>query len=161
MTYSQHTHRTPPGPPAGLPWMRALVEMAIADGVPPEKLSLGIPFYSIHWFASYSDRLAAGRGAGREGGYAAGQGIDFARARGLLDRYEADTVWLDEQGAQYAFWDNAGLFEWLFVEDARSLPPKLDLLEEYDLRGISVWRLGNEDPAVWSVLQERLRPVRH
>lgn len=160
MTYSQHTQRTPPGPPAGIPWVTELVEMAIAEGVPPERISLGVPFYSIHWFAAFSERLASARGAGREGGFASGQGIDHARARGLLERYDADLVWLDEQGAQYAFWENAGVFEWLFLEDATSLPPKLDVLDEYGLRGISVWRLGNEDPAVWPVLRSRLRATR-
>ena len=32
------------------------------------------------------------------------------------------------------------------VENARSFSAKLDLVFQYDLGGIAVWRLGQEDP---------------
>jgi len=42
------------------------------------------------------------------------------------------------------------LYAW--IEDAAALAPKLELQKRYGLRGISVWRLGQEDPRVWTQL---------
>src|SRR5437763_9133362 len=50
MSYDQHTRRTPPGPVAGLTWVRENVDYFLRY-VPAEKLSLGVPLYGDHWFA--------------------------------------------------------------------------------------------------------------
>ena len=47
MTYSQHTRRTPPGPVAGYDWVEDVIKFFLKSGVPPSKLSLGFPTYSI------------------------------------------------------------------------------------------------------------------
>lgn len=152
MTYAQHGGPTAPGPIAGLPWMRAELEHAL-DRVPPEKLSLGIPSYSGHWLPTHDEARGA-RVAGRE--------IPYSRARVLLDSAGTELRWLDREGVHYTFWENGGVFEWLFLEDRRSLEAKLDLLDEHPrIRGISVWVLGAGDPGSWDVLGRRLtrRPV--
>lgn len=149
MTYSQHTRFTTPGPVAGYPWVESLVQFALDQGVPAKKLSLGIPFYSYHWYPQYS---------AEDGGRVWANGIPYREAVSLLDRYGAASTWLPDQKVSMAFWDNDGLFEYLFMEDQRSLDAKLDLVEKYNLRGISVWRLGQEDPKMWKVLQTQLSP---
>jgi spore germination protein YaaH len=53
----------------------------------------------------------------------------------------------------YTFFENGGLFEYIFFEDARSFRAKVDLIKKYKLRGFSAWVLGNEDPKVWEVLE--------
>ena len=59
------------------------------------------------------------------------------------------------------FWSNEGIYEWLFLEDARSLEEKLNLFEEYEgLRGISAWVMGAEDPEIWDVLSRRMPAAR-
>jgi spore germination protein len=42
----------------------------------------------------------------------------------------------------------------LYLEDARSFTAKMALVKKYHFRGISVWRLGHEDPDVWKQLQQ-------
>lgn len=151
MTYAQHGGPTAPGPIAGLPWVREMLNYALAQGVPPEKISLGIPTYS-GWWHPVHDEARGARVAGTE--------IGHARAVELLGANEL--TWLPDVGAHYAFWSNEGIYEWIFLEDARSLNAKLDLFEEYGaLRGISAWVMGAEDPAIWDVLDERMpRSVR-
>ena len=147
MTYAQHGTATPPGPVAGLPWVREMLDYALAQGVPPEKLSLGIPTYSGYWYPTYSES---------EGAHTTGAEIHYDRAMGLIQRQGAELRWLPEQGCHYAFWENTGTFEYLFLEDYRSFRTKLDLFESYEgLRGISVWVLGAEDSGIWDVLRER------
>ena len=144
MTYDQHTRRTPPGPIAGLPWVRGMLDHALAEGVPPEKLSLGIPTYSGYWYATHDDT---------RGLHASGRPTDYATTHGLIERHGAEPVWDPEQGASWAVWNNRGTFEYVFLEDRRAFEAKLDLLDEYPgLRGISVWVLGLEDPAIWDAL---------
>jgi len=147
MTYAQHAGGTTPGPVAGLPWMREMIDWVLARGVPPEKISLGVPVYSDYWQPTYSETAGA-RVRGRD--------ISFARANELAAASDAPWVWSPDQGVHYTFWRRNVTFDWLFLEDARSFGLKLGLLDEYPgLRGISVWVLGSEDPAIWEVLAQR------
>lgn len=152
MTYAVHGGVTTPGPIAGLPWMRDMVDHALAEGVPPEKLSFGIGTYSGYWAPGF-DETSGARVVGRE--------IPWSRARELLEESGAEPIWLPEQGVSYAMWARAGVFEWLFLEDGRSVAAKLDLFDSYPrLRGISVWVLGAEDPETWELVARRLAATR-
>ncbi len=146
MTYDQHTHRTPPGPVAGLTWMEKVIQFVLKE-VPPEKISLGLPFYSYYWHPFYEDGKA----------HAWGRGLDHAEAIGLAERYGADWMWNEKEQVYSTFYENEGLYEHLYLEDARSFEAKLRLLKKYPFRGISVWRLGHEDPKVWDVLRRARR----
>ena len=147
MTYAQHAGGTTPGPVAGLPWMREMMDWVLAQGVAPEKISLGIPSYSDYWLPTYREGSGA-RVRGRD--------ISFARANDLAAAAGAEWKWSAEQGVAYAFWRRNVTFDWIFREDARSFGVKLDLMREYaGLRGISVWVLGSEDPGIWDVLAAR------
>jgi spore germination protein YaaH len=143
MSYDQHTRRTTPGPVAGADWVERIVKYLLAEGVPAEKLSLGIPSYSDYWFTDYTEE---------KGAFSNARQIGYTEAQYLLGKYAAKPVWDAKAGCNYAVWDNDGVFEYLFMEDAQSLKPKLGILERDKLRGISVWVLGREDPAFWDTL---------
>jgi spore germination protein YaaH len=145
MTYDQHTRRTPPGPVAGVDWMERIVKYLLEEGVPAQKLSLGIPDYSVHWFPDYTEE---------KGGFSNGQQIGYNAVQYLLGKYNAKPVWNEKAGCNYAVWDNDGVFEYVYIEDAQSLKPKLSILQKYKLRGISVWVLGKEDVAFWDILSK-------
>lgn len=145
MTYSQHTRRTPPGPQAGLPWAREVVDHFL-EHVPPEKLSLGVALGSQHWYTSYEEEIRPelARSYSRQ--------LSHAWATGLVDRHGAELHWSEEHQAAYAFFSVGGTFEWVWMEDARSLEAKLGLIDERGLRGFSAWVLGPEDPGIWVLL---------
>lgn len=146
MTYDQHTHRTPPGPVAGMPWMLRALQYVLSLGVPPEKVSIGIPAYSTHWEPAYDPATGA---------HVWGSGISYAQAAGLMAANAVTPTWDDRQKVSFALWDNDGINEFVYLEDARSFAEKLALVGRYHLRGYSVWVLGNEDPAVWTMLRGR------
>ncbi len=148
MTYAQHGGPTAPGPIAGLPWMKEMLDYALEQGVPIEKISLGLPFYSGYWHPdSFGDRSVKVRG--RE--------VHHSLADSLLRTNDVESIWLADQGVTYGFWQQYGVFHWIFLENVRSMKAKLDLFDEYPgLRGVSIWVLGAEDPAVWDVMAERL-----
>jgi len=65
--------------------------------------------------------------------------------------------WDDVQKAPYAMWENHGVFEHAWLEDARAFSAKLGLVRQYGLRGYSVWLLGLEDPRTWDIAGPVLR----
>jgi spore germination protein YaaH len=142
MTYAQHTGGTPPGPVAGYPWMEECLQYVLSLGVPPSKISLGIPSYSDHWFASYDSANGARSKASDS---------EFSKIDSLLRTFQVTPVWDDREKSSYAFWSNAGVFEHVWIEDARAFAAKLELVRKYKLRGYSVWVLGAEDPRVWEL----------
>jgi spore germination protein len=141
MTYLQHTPRTPPGPVGGLPYMDRVIRTALAQGVAPQQLSLGIAFYSMHWRTEWN--------AERKG-YSWGRGLGWRAVNDLIKKSGATLRWDAVQGASEARWEQNGVFEYAWIEDATALAPKLELQKRYGLRGVSVWRIGQEDPRVWT-----------
>lgn len=145
MSYAQHTRRTPPGPLASVPWQEQVIEYFL-EFVPADKLSLGIPTGSQHWYTSQEDRITP------ELARSYSENISWKRAAALIERYDAELEWSDAHQVSYAFFPRGGTFEWIFLEDARSFNAKLDLVRRRGLRGFSVWVLGTEDPAIWEAL---------
>ncbi|HET7321239.1 MAG TPA: glycosyl hydrolase family 18 protein, partial [Longimicrobiaceae bacterium] len=148
MSYSQHTRRTPPGPQAGLPWVEAVARYFLRF-VPAEKLSLGIPTGSQHWYTSQEDRITP------EMARSYSEQISHARALALIERNGGTLQWDEEAGVPFAHYSRGGTWEWIFLEDARSFREKLGVMDRLGLRGFSVWVLGPEDPGVWKVLGAR------
>ncbi|MBL4905799.1 MAG: hypothetical protein JKZ00_07295 [Flavobacteriaceae bacterium] len=147
MTYSQHTRRTPPGPVASPEWMEKVIKHLLTQGVTPAKLSMGIPNYSAHWFADYTEE---------RGGFSNSRSAKYPMVQHLLDQHNAKKVWHEKAQVNWTMWDNDGVYEYVFIEDGQSLKPKLDVLKKYNLRGISVWVLGSEDPEFWTVLKKEV-----
>ena len=140
MSYDQHTRRTPPGPVAGMPWVRSVIDHFLRY-VPAEKLSLGIPLYGDYW----SVRPDPGPDRVRT----AANSVSWTWGSGLVERNGATVKWDDVQQVPYASFDVGGTFEWVFLENARSFNAKLALMREKKLRGFSAWVLGPEDPEIW------------
>lgn len=150
MSYDQHTSLTPPGPVAGIPWMKNMAEYLVRIGIDPRKISFGIPTYSDYWYPSYSESRRA---------HSTRDEISYREVLDLLDRYRLKPRWMADQRVEFARWSAAnGVFNWLFIENARSFEEKLELIPEYHFRGFSAWVLGYEDPAIWDVLQRETKP---
>jgi spore germination protein YaaH len=140
MTYAQHTGGTTPGPVAGFTWMQASLAYVLSLGVPPEKISLGIPSYSDWWYPAYDAKAGA---------RARGSDISFTKVTGLVAAGGVTPMWDDREKASYAYWPVHDVYQWAWVEDARAFNAKVELVREHGLRGYSVWVLGMEDSAVW------------
>jgi spore germination protein YaaH len=145
MTYAQHTGGSPPGPVAGYPWMLACLEYVLAQGVPPGKISLGLAGYSDWWYAAWDEK---------NGSRLRGSDIPYTRGQELLSAARVSAAWDSVQKAPYAMWAEHGVFQHLWIEDARAFMAKRRLVVERGLRGYSVWLLGSEDPAVWLALRD-------
>jgi spore germination protein YaaH len=144
MSYDQHTRRTPPGPVAGLTWVRENVDYFLRY-VPAEKLSLGIPLYGQHWFARADASIP-------EQVRSWSETVTWRWGTHLAERANAPMRWEETDQVPFAYYPNGGTYEWLFLENARSFQAKLALLQEKKLRGFSAWVLGLEDDDIWMSL---------
>lgn len=130
MTYDEYATAGQPGPIAGLPWVEACLEEALA-AIPRKKLLLGVPLYFRHW----SGKSVA------EGSY--------SEALSLATRWKAKVESDLEQREKKFQFDDGHDSHVVWLEDAESLKERLTLVTRYGLAGFSAWRLGQEDPAAW------------
>lgn len=145
MTYDQHTGLTTPGPIAAYDWVEDVVTYVLKT-VPSNKISLGIPTYSGYWVSGknpvkdipekYTFRPIR-------------QTISYAKSHGLLNHYNLRPQWHDQWKQLYSVFSVNGKNQYLFIEDSKSYQAKSYLVKKYNLRGISVWKLGLEDPSIW------------
>lgn len=146
MAYDQHGIGTIPGPIASLPWVALVIKHALSL-IPANKISLGIPTYSGFWYMStvpHTNRITTRYNS-----------LDYQTLQYILKKYQPRIFWDDLNKANFSLYDSAGLNKYIFIEDAASFKAKDDLAIKYNLRGISVFRLGIEDPNIWNVLQKR------
>src|SRR5438067_57113 len=137
MTYDEHNGVTAPGSVSGTPWMRRAIEFSM-QGVPPEKGTLGLPTYYHDW-----------TGVGRL------TSSSYADAMTLAQTYGAAPAF-DGTEEEIHFGYNAyGIHHELWIQSTDTLRRKLPLMYEYELKGISVWRLGFEDPSFWNLIPPR------
>ncbi|HET9223596.1 MAG TPA: glycosyl hydrolase family 18 protein [Roseiflexaceae bacterium] len=140
MTYDYHWRGGGPGPVAPIYWVRQVAEYA-KSVVDPAKVVIGVPFYGYNW--------------PRGGGNASAQTWDAIDS--LIQTYGL-TVNLAESNANGPIQENwisySGRTVWFAT--SRSLDAKLDLVQQFDLAGIAIWRLGGEDPRNWEVIRSRL-----
>ncbi len=144
MTYAQHTGGSTDGPVGGYPWIEASLKFVLSLGVPPSKISLGIPGYSDWWYPAY-DTTSGSRMRGSD--------ISFTRAEEILSKSGVKAVWDNVQKSPTASWSEHDVFQHIWEEDARAFVNKLGLVTKYHLRGYSAWVLGLEDPRTWKAIQ--------
>lgn len=142
MTYDQHQDGTTPGPFAGIKWMAAAIKYAL-QYVPRGKLFLGVPTYSGYWYLGSS-------GNGKRVSVHTDD-IDYKRVQEILRDNHIKLRWDEENKINYAIFQRDWLNEFIFVENARSFRAKLNLAKRHHLRGVSIFAIGNEDPAIWAL----------
>ena len=137
MTYDEHNGVTPPGAVSGTPWIRQALEFSL-QGVPPEKATLGLPTYYHDW-----------TGVGRLTSSSYADAMILAQQHGATPAFDA----VEEE--MHFGYDIYGVHHELWIQSPDTLRLKLPLMYEYGLKGISVWRLGFEDPSFWNLIPPR------
>ena len=143
MTYDYSWRGGGPGPIAPRSWVASVAEYG-RSVVPAEKLQLGIPFYGYNW---------------AEGEEAIAQ--TWTDIQALIEQYQPDVNFRarDSSGPieeSYFTYRKNGQPRTVWFADYRSLSAKMELVEQLDLSGIAIWRLGNEDPKNWTVVRKQL-----
>ncbi len=135
MAYPEHTANTVPGPIASVDWVRAQLKKALAV-IPVDKLSLGMPTYAIVW------------GKPRSGSGSWKVLVAPVLAQGA-------TVMRGDDGSPYLVTQSATGAATIWYEDALSIAKKFACAREFGITHFALWRLGGEDPTIWSVFAKQ------
>ena len=139
MAYDQHTSATPPGPVAGLDWVRAALAYATSR-IPPHKLVLGIPLYGREWVATPVGQIS--------------RSLDFDSLSSILEKPGVEEQWDEAQHSPWLQFREEPDTHTAWYDNRRSFEEKLALVREFGLRGVAAWRLGFEQPEFWSTVSE-------
>jgi spore germination protein YaaH len=140
MGYDYSGRLDPPGPIAPRWWVEETIRFALSQGIPSEKIVLGIPFYGRLW---------------RKGEN--GRGIYHFELKNIIDKYRPRLRWdMRAESPYLEFRDEDGIRNIIYFENDVSLARKLDLVNRYDLAGIAIWRLDGEPEIYWKVIREKL-----
>lgn len=137
MAYDNSGRLGPPGPIAGYNWVKNALEYACRR-VPVDKLLLGIPLYGREWTDDGHSLQA--------------RTIAYPETQALLERLSLKPQWNEQLRSPWFRYRTRGTVCSVWYENARSVQAKLQLLERYHLRGFAAWRLGVEDPRIWSLV---------
>lgn len=148
MTYDQHWSNCPySGSVAQYSWVENKLQAAL-EVVPPEKLLLGLPFYTRGWREDLDKN-----GSTKVTQYGV---FSMNGAKDEVKNNKANVRWDSESGQLYAQYvkDNAIYKIWMENEDSINL--KSSLVQKYNLAGVAIWEKSYAKPEVWRVLKQNL-----
>ncbi len=145
MAYDYHYSGSPnPGPIAPIDWVGRVASFA-ASQFGPNKVLLGIPLYGYDWNLVTGPPAKARR---------YGDIVD------LVSRYGGTFAFDDNsKSAYYQYTAPDGAAHEVWFENVASVGAKVDVAIRYNLAGIALWRLGQEDGDVWKVIGALKNPT--
>ncbi|MDR2939756.1 MAG: SH3 domain-containing protein [Clostridiales bacterium] len=148
MAYDEHYEGGTAGPVASIGFVEGSIEYALSK-TSPDKIVVGLPFFGRIWST--------------DGTSVKGKGLPIEQVNRMIEDYDA-VVTFDEisQSPKAEFEVKAGdvlhsvggrnLAPGKYVvwyEDDQSLEAKFNLINEYGLKGVGSWALGQEDTTIW------------
>lgn len=114
----------------------------IVKQVPPERVIIGIPYYTRLWkeIGSGESVEVTSEACGM------GQGLSYLETNGV------EPVWDDETGQYYGEYEQDGARFRIWLEEDESIELKLKTIDEANVAGIAGWKLGLEKESVWNVI---------
>jgi chitinase len=110
------------------------IDDLLADGVPAERLIVGVPYYGHLW------PTASGAPHART----IGQGSDVPLSEAMAILANATPHWDPVQGVTWAAWRENGTWMELYVDDARALAAKWRRYRQLGLLGTGMWTIAFE-----------------
>jgi len=138
MTYDYHWATSEAGAIAPLAWVEEVIKFAVSK-IPKDKIYLGVPFYGYDWVGKQA------------------VGLTWEDTQELIARYKASPK-RDPTSKELRFsYRKEGKRHEVWFNDSTSVRAKLDLVKKYKLVGIGIWRIGQEDPEIWSVVERKFK----
>lgn len=156
MGYDEHYGGSPEaGSVASYDYVKNGVEQTVKE-VPSEKVISGIPFFTRVWKETPKTdaELAKAKGTDNEDYTMNVESTAYgmAEAQTVVEQAGVTAEWDDKTKQNYATWEADGSTYEVWLEDAESLAPKLQLIKDYNLAGSAAWRLGQETSDIWDVI---------
>lgn len=138
MAYGQHYDESSAGPTASIQWVQKIVRYAKSLPVESSRFFLGISPDGYDWNKD-NDESA--------------KGVTFQEVEKLLKQHNALPKWDIDGKSPYFTYEEDGNTHEVWYENARSIQEKIALAKTAGFGGITVWRLGSEDPQMWKAVK--------
>lgn len=156
MGYDEHySGSQEAGSVASIGYVRSGIEETLKD-VPAERVINAVPFYTRLWQErpKTDEELAAE--PENEKDFVPNVVTSKAYGMDSADKVLADNSvvpeWNEEAGQYYAEYEAGGSTYKIWLEEEESIEQKAALLKEYNLAGISAWKLGFERQDIWDII---------
>lgn len=132
MAYDQHYATSKPGPVGQQKWIESVIN-DMEENIPEEKIVLCLAAYGYDWAKD-------------------SEGVDVTYQEALTTAAESDgkIKFGNDYNLSYSYTDDANVEHQVYFADAATNFNVMMTAQEEGLAGVSLWRLGSEDPRVWS-----------
>ena len=137
MTYEYSWSTSAPGPIAPVSWVDDVIGFARTQ-IPAAKIVQGVPLYGYDWVGQR------------------GTDIVWTQAMSLASQYAAAIRWDAASASPWFDYLAGSTRHTVWFENAASVDAKLAVAAAHDIGGVTLWRLGGEDPGAWPALRTRL-----
>jgi spore germination protein len=144
MTYEWGYRFGPPQAISPINEIRRVLDYAVTV-IPRNKILMGFQLYARDWLLPHVKGQQAET-------FDMQEAIRRAVQHGVEIKYDRLS-----QTPYYRYVDDKQRTHEVWFEDARSAQAKLDLIKEYNLRGVSYWVLGYSFPQNWALLEDQFQ----
>lgn len=159
MGYDEHYSGSDEGSVASISFVETGIQDMLALGVPADRLILGMPFYTRIWEETPKTGVSDLEQASEDfiPYELTSRALGMEDQMSLINSHQAEIVWLEDCGQNYAEWVENGLTYKVWIEDLMSLEKRLQLIQTYGLAGGAFWKLELETPEVWGPIASYLQ----
>ncbi|WP_409305900.1 glycosyltransferase [Peribacillus sp. SCS-155] len=136
MLYDQHHALSTPGPVASAGWVK---ENLAQLNIPAEKLIVSLGSYGYDWEENSTKPAAA---------------MTFPDIMALGNTSSLKVHWNEQTGNPYIRYKRNETNHVVWFLDAATFYNQMRLAIDSESTGIAVWRLGSEDPSIWSYINK-------
>lgn len=138
MGYDEHYAGSEVGSVASIPWMRDGIENTLKV-VPKEKVINAVPFYTRVWMTN--------------GTSVTSEAVEMEVANDFIKRHGITLSYDEATNQNYGECTEGGTLYQVWMEDADSIRTRLNVMTAYDIAGVASWKLGQETPDIWNVIE--------
>ncbi|SFT17135.1 glycosyl hydrolase family 18 protein [Paenibacillus sp. BC26] len=149
MAYDEHWASSPTsGSVASLPWTeQSLSRIIEEDGVPANKIVLGMPLYARLWTEKKDD-------SGKVKVSSKALGMETVKSiineRKLKPTFDADS------GQNYVEYEDGGALQRIWIEDGVSIKARTALAKKYGIAGVATWQRQFQSDDIWAIIHQSL-----
>lgn len=127
--------------------VEAVISYAVTR-IPSNKILMGMPNYAYDWTLPFVEGSSATAITNT-------QALNLALTKGA-------NIMFDEKAESpyFNYIDESGRTHVVWFEDARSINTKFNIVDKYNLAGVSYWTINNLYPVNWSILNSRYNIIK-